>query len=387
MVVQLGLFVGLLGLPDGGLGVIWPSLRHTFHRPVGDLGILVLAGTVPYLGASALAARGVRRTGFGPFTVLISAIAVLSFLSWATAPIWVVAVVAFAALGWSRGATDAAVNAYVSETEGVRRLGLLHAGYGVGATGGPLLVSVVVVLGGGWRVVVAILGAIAAGVTIAAIAARNGWDGPGEPASDATAIQADGVPPRVRANGQHAGGRGGVLATLGAFAVYTAAEAAAGAWAFTVLTESRHLARGLAAAAVATYWAALTGGRILVAAVGHRFGRGPVVWGGAALALAGVCLFAFGGRVAGAFGLLFAGLGFGPIFPVMVSLIPDRVEASRSSAVIGWAIGVAALGGPAGTAAAGMFAGYGGLAAVGGVLVTLSTTLLVAVVVMFEGVT
>lgn len=386
MGVQLGMFVGLLGLPDGGLGVIWPSLRHTFHRPVGDLGILVVAGMVPYLGASALSARVVRRTGFGTFTVLIGGIAVLSFLAWATAPVWAVAVAAFAALGWSRGGTDAALNAYASERQGVRRLLLLHAAYGVGATAGPLLVSVVLVLGGGWRMVVVMLAALAGVVTLAAVAARRSWAGPAERAPEAAPGPPDRVPPTVRGKGRHSSGRGGVGAILGAFAVYTAAEAATGAWAFTVLTEGRHLDRGLAGAAVATYWGGLTGSRMLVAAVGHRLARGPVVWGGAALALGGVVLFAAGGRLGGVAGLPLAGLGFGPLFPVMVSVIPDRVEASRAATVIGWAIGVAALGGPAGTAAVGLLAGYAGLPAVGGMLVAFAVTLLVAAVVMFEGV-
>jgi len=40
-------------------------------------------------------------------------------------------------------------------------------------------------------------------------------------------------------------------------------------------------------------------------------------------------------------GLPIAGLGFAPLFPVMISIIPDRVGIPRSATVIGWAIGVA----------------------------------------------
>src|ERR1700722_12790984 len=88
LVGEGGLFVTLLGIPDGGLGVLWPSLRATFHRPIGDLGILVLAGTVPYLVASVLSGRAVARIGFGMLTVTIGLVAVVAFIAWGLAPAW-----------------------------------------------------------------------------------------------------------------------------------------------------------------------------------------------------------------------------------------------------------------------------------------------------------
>jgi fucose permease len=379
VVVEVGLFVGLLGIPDGGLGVMWPSLRHAFHRPVGDLGILVLAGTVPYLLASAHAARAVRRLGFGTLTVAIGAVGTAAFVGCALAPVWGVVVGAFAVLGWSRGSTDAALNAHVSATEGVRRLGLLHASYGVGATAGPLLVSFVLGLGGGWQASVVTFAVIASCVTLAAVAAREGWA-----VTPAAAPRGTGsCTPNTAATGR--GGVRDVAALLGVFAVYTGTEAATGAWAFTVLTQSRHLERGVAAVAVAGYWGALTVGRFGLAAVGHRVGRGRAVWGGSALALVGVVLFAVGGRVVGAASLPLAGLGFAPMFPVMVSLIPDRVGPERSATLIGWAVGVAAVGGPAGTALAGVVADRAGVATIAAVLVVLSALLLCGAVVTFRG--
>lgn len=400
LVVEVGLFVTLLGIPDGGLGVLWPSLRATFHRPVGDLGILVLAGTVPYLVASLVSGRAVTRIGFGMLTVAIGVVAVVAFIAWGLAPAWGAVLGAFALLGWSRGSADASVNAHASATEGVRRLGLLHASYGLGATAGPLVVSVVLALGGGWRVAVGVLAAAAAVVTAAAVAARDvppatadgtfrhsdETQGPDSPNPDAerefrhrdqTASADVARPPGA--------GRGGVAGILAVFVLYTAVEASTGAWAFTVLTQSRHLDRGIAGIATATYWGALTAGRVGVAAAGHRVGRGRVIEVGAALALVGVVLFAVGGRVIGPIGLPLAGLGFAPLFPVMVSVIPDRVGVPRSATVIGWAIGVAAVGGPAGTALAGAIANTAGVASIGAVLVVVAVILLMGGVAVFHG--
>ena len=44
-------FIGL-GLPEGALGVVWPSMRATFGRPVSELGVLLAAFTAGYLVAS-----------------------------------------------------------------------------------------------------------------------------------------------------------------------------------------------------------------------------------------------------------------------------------------------------------------------------------------------
>ena len=54
-----------------------------------------------------------------------------------------------------------------------------------------------------------------------------------------------------------------MLAQVLLFLVYTGTEVTAGQWLFSLLTESRGFAAGTAGAAVATYWGALTVGRVV----------------------------------------------------------------------------------------------------------------------------
>src|SRR2546423_10003084 len=54
-----------LGLPDGVLGVAWPSVRGTFGQPVSHLGVLLAAGTAGYLVSSFLGGQLVRVFGVG----------------------------------------------------------------------------------------------------------------------------------------------------------------------------------------------------------------------------------------------------------------------------------------------------------------------------------
>ena len=54
-----------LGLPDGLMGVAWPSIRAFFGRPLDSLGILLFAGTAGYLTSSFFSGRIMARLGVG----------------------------------------------------------------------------------------------------------------------------------------------------------------------------------------------------------------------------------------------------------------------------------------------------------------------------------
>jgi hypothetical protein len=50
-----------LSLPDGMLGVAWPSMRLSYGQPIGALGVLVFASTAAYLLSSVLNGALLRR--------------------------------------------------------------------------------------------------------------------------------------------------------------------------------------------------------------------------------------------------------------------------------------------------------------------------------------
>ena len=65
-----------LGLPDGVLGVAWPSVRATFGLPLGELGVLLAATMVGYLASSFSGGWLVARLGIGRLLVWSSALMV-----------------------------------------------------------------------------------------------------------------------------------------------------------------------------------------------------------------------------------------------------------------------------------------------------------------------
>src|SRR6516164_9513605 len=54
-----------LGLPEGMLGVAWPSIRATFELPLDALGLLIATFASGYFASSAVSGRVIGRFGIG----------------------------------------------------------------------------------------------------------------------------------------------------------------------------------------------------------------------------------------------------------------------------------------------------------------------------------
>ena len=335
--LEMLLFIGVLGLPDGALGVLWPSLRADFDRPVGDLGVLVVAGALPYLAGSSVTGWAMSRLGTARLLGGASILAAAALTSWLLAPAWGLIVGAMALFGLARGAVDAGVNAHAALTRGVRRLGLLHAAYGMGATAGPLIAAPLVVHGPGWRAVIGGLAAIAVVAAAGARLYRAAWSAP-------AAAPADGHGPAVAARATR--GFPLLAGTLLLFFAYTSVEGAAGTWAYTFLTEARGV-QGVAAGLVAAgYWGCLTGGRLGVAVLGGRVSPRRLLDRSVALTVLGFAVLWQDPGGLGAVGLPLAGLGLAAVFPVLIAVTPDRFGPARTAVIIGWSTAAAAVGGP-----------------------------------------
>jgi fucose permease len=349
--LQLGLFVSVLGLVDGSLGVVWPTMRRSFHRPLADLGVIALAGTALYLAGSASVGWITARTDTGRLVLVASVIGGAALTAWATAAVWPLVLGAVAILGLSRGLIDGGLNAHIALHGGVRRLGLLHASYGGGATVGPLMVTAVLAAGADWRLAIGITAASVLGFAALAWLLVHDWPGDRRDVGDAAVAVAPTPPPSAFA----------LPMTLLTFVIYTGVEAATGAWAYTLLTEGRGVSRAAAGAAVAAYWGALTVGRLGLGALGHRVDPVTVLHASCALTAAGLLLLWADPGGAGVIGLPLAGLGLAAMFPVLIALAPDRMGPDRAPRAIGLSVGMAAIGGPAFTAIAGYIAEDSGL--------------------------
>lgn len=354
----------VLGLPDGTLGVAWPSMRADLARPVSALGVLLVAQTVGYLVASAANGFLVERAGTGPVLVAAAGTSAVALLGYALASPWVVLVGASVVVGAAAGSVDAGVNAHVALHHGRRAMGLLHAAFGVGATAGPLLVTALLGASRSWRAAYGLL-VVAQVVLLAAfLRTRRQWQDP---------PTRTGHPPGP-APDRH-GRRVTAVLMLAAFFVYSGLEIATGQWAYSLLTEQRGVGATVAGLWVAGYWGTLTGGRLVLAFGANRVAPDRLLaWSTAGAVVSAVVLWLDPGGQ-GVVALPLVGLCLAPIFPTLVSLTPVRLGATHAGHAIGFQLAAAGVGAAVLPGAIAVAIDLGGLVTVGPALTLLAVVL------------
>ena len=361
-----------LGLPDGVLGVAWPSLRRSFDRPIDQLGQVLLSTMAGYLVSSFSAGAVLERLGVGRLLVTSGLLVAASAVLWAATPWWPLIVAGGFVSGLGAGAIDAGINAFAAARFTPRVLTWLHACWGLGAMIGPLVMTAVIASGHGWRLGYLLLAGSLLGMAACFHLTLGLWQLPAVETGGATeAPSAAGRlrdalrEPRVRDNALF-------------FFLYTGAEASAGQWAYSLLTEARGAAPAAAGVAASAYWGSIFAGRLAFGLVAHHVAPAALLrlgMAGAPLAALVVCVTRGG---AGGFAGLFAlGLFLAPIFPLLIAETPSRVGERHAAHAIGFQISAATLGAGVLPALAGLLARHAGLESLGPFLLAATVLLLV----------
>jgi fucose permease len=326
-----------LGLPDGLLGVAWPSIRSFFGLELDALGALLIVTTAGYVTSSFSSGRLLRRMNLGTVLAASCALTGAGLLGYANATWWPVMLALGSVLGLGAGAIDAALNTYAALHLGPRALNWLHACYGAGAATGPVIMTAVMHAGHAWQRGYVIVGgaqlALAAAFTLTA-----GW----WPRTGGTSRgSGEGAPAPMRAT-LHVPA---VWLGIATFFVYTGVEASIGAWTYTLLTEGRGVSPEQAGFIASLFWGSLTAGRILAGTAGGAV-QVPtllrVALSGVTLGTAIVWLHA--GLVWTVIGVALAGCACGPVFPLLVATTPARLGKAHAANAVGFQIAAAAVG-------------------------------------------
>jgi fucose permease len=327
-------FVGL-GLPDGLLGVAWPSIRASFDLRLDSLGALLVATTVGYASSAFVSGRLLTRLGLGELLACSCLATSVSLFGYAWAPVWVVMVAFGLCAGLGAGAIDAGLNTYVATNHSARMLNLIHACYGLGTTAGPLIMTSVLMARLPWQrgyVIVAV-----AQLVLAACFAvtRSSW--PAAAGSNRASAAKTRLSDTLRL-------RSAWLA-IAAFFFYVGIEAAAGTWTYTLLREGRGASLETAGTAVSLFWGGLMSGRVVFGIIRFPLSIHQVLRlsiGTSALACAAVALDL--GQTVTVLGLAVLGFACGPIFPSLVATTPLRLGGPHTANAVGFQVAAAALG-------------------------------------------
>ncbi|MDB6173056.1 MAG: putative transporter [Chthoniobacteraceae bacterium] len=325
-----------LGLPDAVIGIAWPSVRESFHLRQGSLSWLFIAAGIGYFISSFFIGRILFATRIGVLLAGSSLIVAASGFGFSLAPIWILFASCSIFHGLGSGAIDAGLNHYAAHHFSARHMNWLHACYSLGATLGPLMMTAVLAGSGSWRAGYAAVGTAMLVLSLLFFATRNYWESAPTPAEPRSSAQASVL--ETLANST-------VRLQVIIFFIYTGLEVSVGQWGFTLLTESRGVARETAGLWITLYWASIGLGRILFGIVVESIGIDRLLRLSMGAAIAGTLLLA--ARMPAPFpliGLSLAGLGLAPVYPCMMTRTPQRLGSNFAAHAIGFQVSAAMIG-------------------------------------------
>jgi len=330
-----------LGMPDGLMGVAWPSVRQSFSIPLDALGSLLFVSIAGYLTSSFLTGKLMVTLGIGRMLAVSCALTGLALVGYTVVPSWWMMVALGAVAGLGAGAIDAGLNTFVAAHFGEGLMQWLHASYGIGITTGPLIMTTALNAFQSWRVGYITVGAVQLFLAACFVLTLPMWRRNERPTGTETQVRlTDYKTSLVDTIYQPR-----VWLSLLLFFLYTGAEVALGVWAYTLLTESRHVQPEAAGLVVGSYWAMFTIGRVIAGLYARRQGVNQLVMGGLAVALLGAALLWWNPIPAAslvAVGVV--GFAIAPIFPGFVSRTSHRVGMRFAANTIGMQMAAAGLG-------------------------------------------
>ncbi len=330
-----------LGLPDGLLGVGWPSIRTGFSIPLDAIGMLLIAGTTGYMTSSFLSGFLLSRVGVGRVLAVSCLLTGLALIGYTLVPQWWMMVLLGVFAGLGAGAIDAGLNTYVAAHFGEGLMQWLHASWGVGITLGPIIMTLGLTTLNTWRFGYRMVGGFQialAACFILTLAMWNQKDAPvgGESEKKLT----DYKTPLGETLRQPQ-----VWLSVMLFILYVGAEGGLGTWTYTLLTESRGVNETLAGFFAGSYWFTFTIGRIVAGMVARRVGIHKLVLGGLAGALLGAGLLVWNPtEAANVIAVAIIGVSIAPIFPALMSGTSGRVGDHFAANTIGMQMAAAGLG-------------------------------------------
>ena len=355
----------LLGTPVAAMGVAWPSAADDLGRTLADLGFITFVYGAGYTLSTLASGELTRRFSTGPLLVSASLAAAASLAVFASSSTWSLFLVAGFMLGLAGGLLDAGVNAYVAVHRGARSMGIIHTGFGVGSTLGPLLVTFLIAVGWSWR---SAFGALAVAELVLA----------GAFVATVSAIEAN---EREGGRRPSLGNNSLVLGlSLAVFFLYAGVAASTGAWAYSLLTEGRGIGTGVAGVAVAAYWGGVTAGRVSLGVFGNRIEPNRVLTMSAIGTVASLAVLWIAPTPwLGIVGLVASGLSHGFVFPLEVLLTPHRFGAAFTPWAVGYEIAAANVGVAVLSGTIGLLVGEWGISVVAPALLGLALLLWAAI--------
>jgi fucose permease len=330
-----------LGMPDGLLGVGWPSIRASFSIPLDSLGMLLFATMAGYLISSFSSGLLIARLGVGKVLAGSCALTGIGLTGYTLVPSWWMMVLLGVVAGLGAGAIDAGLNTFVAANYGEGLMQWLHASYGVGITLGPIIMTFAVSVLNSWRTGYLAVGVFQLVLTASFLFTLQLWRqkedlNPSEKMQKLTDYK---TPMFVTLRQPK------VWLSVLLFFLYTGSEISLGTWAYTLLTASRGILPKVAGLWAGSYWGMYTVSRVLAGLYAKKIGVNPLIQVSLFGAILGATFIWWNpSETMSLFGVALIGFAIAPVFPALVSGTSQRVGPEFAANTIGMQMGAAGLG-------------------------------------------
>jgi fucose permease len=330
-----------LGLPDGLLGASWPTMYGEMAVPLSFAGyvtMIIAGGTIISSLSCERLSRKLSTQWILVISVFLTAVAIFGF-SFSTA-YWQLCLWAIP-YGLGAGAVDSSLNNYVSLHYKSRQMSWLHSFWGVGATLGPLIISLCLHNNLGWMGGYRIVGIIQTVLVVILLVSTPLWK------RNETADFKD---LREKSIAAHLGFFGtwrlsGTAFLFIAFFAYCSLESTAGLWSASYFVLNRGIDKTTAASWASLFYFGIGGGRFLGGFLADKLGDKKMVHLGFIVLLVGLIVLALPwGYYTPLVGLLLTGFGCAPIYPSLIHETPSNFGKEHSQEVIGIQMAMAYVG-------------------------------------------
>ena len=329
-----------LGMPDGLMGVAWPSIRYGFGIPLDALGSLLAVSVAGYIISSFFSGRLISRLGVGRVLAISCAMTGVALLGYTLVPQWwmMVSLAIFSGLG--AGAIDSGLNAYVASHFGEGLMQWLHASYGVGITTGPLIMTVALNSFNSWRIGYRIVASFQLVLALVFTITLPMW----KEKAHSEGVNKPKILTDYKTSLRETLRQSQVWFSLLQFFLYVGTEVSIGTWTYTLLTESRGINPEVAGLWTGSYWAMFTIGRAVAGLFAKKVGVNKLVLGslGLALSMAGL-LWWNPAPWTNLLAVAVIGFAIAPIFPALVSVTSQRVSPRFAANTIGMQMSASGL--------------------------------------------
>lgn len=337
-----------LGLPDTILGTVWPQMRHDFGKTLDYAGVLISLTTV--ISAIASFGSGFVTRKFSTWAIITGCgfMTAAAMFGYAFSPAWLMLLFSTVFFGIGQGAVDTAANSWMSRHYSSRHMNWVHCCWGIGATGGPFIITAVFSMDASWRTGYLAIGIIQVMLAMVFLLSRRLWgaapvphDARQESMTPSPAINREEKNHEMALFSRRMASVSGMLF----YFFYSGVEIVVGLWGASWLIERYHITQASAAMTITLYWGALTAGRFLVGIISEKFTNRSLIRGGIAIIFLGVAMIALDmGCLASEVSLVLIGLGAAPLYPTMMHDTPRRVGSAFSDRLTGFQVGSALAG-------------------------------------------